>query len=430
MKNKIIAAILLIGILWNGQMVYAEDTAVGEVIATESENSESTNAETTEMELERKSESQGVVSTESAVTVISEAAVLMEAGTGTVIYEKNQDVRVSPASITKIMTLLLIYDALYNGKIQLTDEVVTSARAKSMGGSQVFLEEGEKQTVETLIKCIVIASGNDASVALAEYVSGSEEAFVEEMNQKAADLGMNGTHFVDCCGLTDSNDHYTTAKDVAIMARELITKYPDISQYATIWMENITHVTAKGSSEFGLSNTNKLLKMANNFEVTGLKTGSTAKAGYCFCGTAVKDGLSLIAVVMDAPDYKIRFSEAQQLLNYGFANCSAYRDDHPPVLLPMAIKDGKTESVELMYDGQFSYVALQGENLENIHSKLQLDESLSPPFEAGTKAGRLIYYLDDMEIGEVPVVTKEGIQKAGFSDYLEKVYRNFMSICG
>lgn len=411
MKNKIIAAILLMGILWNGQMVYAEDTAVGEVIATESENSESTNEETTEMELEREPESQGVVSTESAVTVISEAAVLMEAGTGTVIYEKNQDVRVSPASITKIMTLLLIYDALYNGKIQLTDEVVTSARAKSMGGSQVFLEEGEKQTVETLIKCIVIASGNDASVAMAEYVSGSEEAFVEEMNQKAADLGMNGTHFVDCCGLTDSNDHYTTAKDVAIMARALITNYPDISQYATIWMENITHVTAKGSSEFGLSNTNKLLKMANNFEVTGLKTGSTAKAGYCFCGTAVKDGLSLIAVVMDAPDYKIRFSEAQQLLNYGFANCSAYRDDHPPVLLPMAIKDGKTESVELMYDGQFSYVALRGENLENIHSKLQLDESLSPPFEAGTKAGRLIYYLDDMEIGEVPIVTKEGIQK-------------------
>ena len=430
MKNKIIAAILLIGILWNGQMVYAEDTAVGEMIATESENSESTKAETTEMELERKPESQGAVSAELAVTVTSEAAVLMEAGTGTVIYEKNQDVRVSPASITKIMTLLLIYDALYNGKIQLTDEVVTSARAKSMGGSQVFLEEGEKQTVETLIKCIVIASGNDASVALAEYVSGSEEAFVGEMNQKAANLGMNGTHFVDCCGLTDSNDHYTTAKDVAIMARELITKYPDISQYATIWMENITHVTAKGSSEFGLSNTNKLLKMANNFEVTGLKTGSTAKAGYCFCGTAVKDGLNLIAVVMDAPDYKIRFSEAQQLLNYGFANCSAYRDDHPPVLGPMVIKDGKTESVELMYDGQFSYVALQGENLENIHSKLQLDESLSPPFEAGTKAGRLIYYLDDTEIGEVTVVTKEGIQKAGFSDYLEKVYRNFMSICG
>ena len=355
-------------------------------------------------------------------------AVLMEKETGTVIYSRDPDTRRSPASITKIMTLLLIFDAIREGTLHLEDSITTSAYARSMGGSQVFLEEGEKQTAETMIKCIVIASGNDASVAMAEHVAGTEQAFVERMNERAKDLGMKNTHFVDCCGLTDSNDHYTTAKDVAIMARALITNYPDISQYATIWMENITHVTAKGSSEFGLSNTNKLLKMANNFEVTGLKTGSTAKAGYCFCGTAVKDGLSLIAVVMDAPDYKIRFSEAQQLLNYGFANCSAYRDDHPPVLLPMAIKDGKTESVELMYDGQFSYVALRGENLENIHSKLQLDESLSPPFEAGTKAGRLIYYLDDTEIGEVPIVTKEGIQKAGFSDYLEKVYRNFMSI--
>lgn len=412
------AVILVLCIFLNSSIMpaYAEDGAATESVVLE------TNA--------AESEGQGAVSADSAVTVTSEAAVLMEAGTGTVIYEKNQDVRVSPASITKIMTLLLIYDALHNGKIQLTDEVVTSARAKSMGGSQVFLEEGEKQTVETLIKCIVVASGNDASVAMAEYISGSEEAFVGEMNQKAVDLGMKGTHFVDCCGLTDSDDHYTTARDVAIMARALITNYPDISQYATIWMENITHVTAKGSSEFGLSNTNKLLKMANNFEVTGLKTGSTAKAGYCFCGTAVKDGLNLIAVVMDAPDYKIRFSEAQQLLNYGFANCRTYRDDNPPTLLPMEIKDGKTESVELLYDGHFSYVALQGEKLENIHSELQLGENLQPPFEAGTKAGCLVYYLGDAKIGEVPVVTKEGAEKAGFSDYLEKVYRNFMSICG
>lgn len=396
MKNKIIAGILLLCILLNSRVVYADDTAVRE----------------------------------STVTVTSEAAVLMEAGTGTIIFEKNQDMRVSPASITKIMTLLLIYDALRDGKIQLTDEVVTSARAKSMGGSQVFLEEGEVQTVETMIKCIVIASGNDASVAMAEHISGSEEAFVGEMNQKAADLGMNGTHFVDCCGLTDSDDHYTTAKDVALMARDLITNYPEISRYATIWMENITHVTKRGSSEFGLSNTNKLLKMANNFDVTGLKTGSTAKAGYCFCGTAVKDGLNLIAVVMDAPDYKIRFSEAQQLLNYGFANCSAYRDDNPPELPPMTIRDGKKESIELMYDGSFSYVALQGEDLDTVRSELVLDENPSPPFEVGTKAGNLIYYLGEEKIGEVPVVTKEGTEKASFSDYLEKIYRNFMSICG
>ena len=401
---------------------------------------------------------QGAASKKAAVTVTSEAAILMEAQTGTVICEKNQDERVSPASITKIMTLLLIYDALHDGRLQLSDKVITSAHAKSMGGSQVFLEEGEVQTVETMIKCIVIASGNDASAAMAEHISGSEEAFVKAMNerakglgmahtkfidccgltdafvaamnQKAGELGMTGTHFVDCCGLTDSDDHYTTAKDVALMARALITNYPEISEYATIWMENITHETKRGSSEFGLSNTNKLLKMANNFEVTGLKTGSTAKAGYCFCGTAVKDGLNLIAVVMDAPDYKIRFSEVQQLLNYGFANCRAYRDDNPPELLPMAVKDGQKEWVTLAYEQPFSYITFRGENPEDIRSELVLDNHLMPPFEAGTRVGRLVYYLDGQEIGDTAVVVTEGVERAGFIDYLQKVYRNFMSISG
>lgn len=373
---------------------------------------------------------QGAASKKAAVTVTSEAAILMEAQTGTVICEKNQDERVSPASITKIMTLLLIYDALHDGRLQLSDKVTTSAHAKSMGGSQVFLEEGEVQTVETMIKCIVIASGNDASAAMAEHISGSEDAFVAAMNQKSGELGMTGTHFVDCCGLTDSDDHYTTAKDVALMARALITNYPEISEYATIWMENITHETKRGSSEFGLSNTNKLLKMANNFEVTGLKTGSTAKAGYCFCGTAVKDGLNLIAVVMDAPDYKIRFSEVQQLLNYGFANCRAYKDDNPPELLPMAVKDGQKEWVTLAYEQPFSYITFRGENPEDIRSELVLDNHLMPPFEAGTRVGRLVYYLDGQEIGDTAVVVTEGVERAGFIDYLQKVYRNFMSISG
>ncbi len=423
MGKKIIIIVLVWGIFLNGRglTVYAENET-----AAESTVSESVVEETAAEESKNKGES----SKEAAVTVTSEAAVLMEAQTGTVIYEKNQDERVSPASITKIMTLLLIYDAIHDGRLQLTDEVVTSAHAKSMGGSQVFLEEGEVQTVETMIKCIVIASGNDASVAMAEHISGSEEAFVTAMNEKTQELGMTGTHFVDCCGLTDSDDHYTTAKDVALMARALITNYPEISQYATIWMENITHETKRGSSEFGLSNTNKLLKMTNNFEVTGLKTGSTAKAGYCFCATAGKDGLNLIAVVMDAPDYKIRFSEAQQLLNYGFANCRAYRDDDPPKLLPMAVRDGQKESVPLVYDGTFSYAALRGENLDEIHSELMLDENLMPPFEKGTKAGRLVYYLDGKEIGDVDVIVSEGVERAGFIDYLQKVYRNFMSICG
>ncbi|WP_337424783.1 D-alanyl-D-alanine carboxypeptidase family protein, partial [Alitiscatomonas sp.] len=222
----------------------------------------------------------GAVPEESAggPQIAAPSALLMEASTGTVIFEKNADEPRNPASVTKIMTLILIFDALQSGKIRLDDQVVTSAYAKSMGGSQVFLEEGEMQTVETLIKCIVIASGNDASVAMAEYIGGDEGTFVRMMNERAAGLGMERTRFVDCCGLTDSPDHVTTARDIALMSRELITKYPQIINYSTIWMENITHVTKQGTKEFGLSNTNRLLKMPVNFQVTGLKTGSTSIA--------------------------------------------------------------------------------------------------------------------------------------------------------
>lgn len=244
--------------------------------------------------------------------ITAKAAILMEADTGTVIYEKNATERLSPASITKVMTLILIFDAIESGQITLQDEVTTSAYAKSMGGSQVFLEEGEKQTVETLIKCIVVASGNDASVAMAEYICGSEAEFVNRMNERAAGLGMTETHFEDCCGLTESATHLTSAKDVALMSRELITKYPQIHDYSSIWMENIVHVTEKGSSEFGLANTNKLLKQYEY--CNGLKTGSTSIAKYCLSATAIKDGISLIAVVMAAPDYKVRFSEAKAML--------------------------------------------------------------------------------------------------------------------
>ena len=208
--------------------------------------------------------------------IAAPSAILMEASTGQVVYEKNADEARSPASITKIMTLILIFDALESGKIQMTDQVVTSAYAKSMGGSQVFLEEGETQTVETLIKCIVIASGNDASVAMAEYIAGDEKTFVAMMNERAKGLGMANTNFEDCCGLTESKTHVTTARDIALMSRELINRYPQIHNYSTIWMDTITHVTKQGSKEFGLSNTNKLLKMATNFQVTGLKTGSTS----------------------------------------------------------------------------------------------------------------------------------------------------------
>ena len=239
------------------------------------------------------------------IELSSPSVILMEASTGKVIFEKNASEKRSPASITKIMTLLLIFDYLENGKIHLDDQIMTSAHAKSMGGSQVFLEEGEVQTLDTLIKCIAVASGNDASVAVAEYVAGSEEEFVYLMNKRATDLGLKNTHFVDCCGLTTSEDHYTTAEDVAVMSRELITRYPAVFDYTGIWMEDITHVTNRGSETFTLSSTNKLLK---SYEwATGLKTGSTSLAKYCLSATAKKEGLELIAVIMGAPDTKTRF---------------------------------------------------------------------------------------------------------------------------
>lgn len=349
------------------------------------------------------------------------SALLMEASTGQVVYEKNADQQRSPASITKIMTLILIFDALESGKIAMTDQVVTSAYAKSMGGSQVFLEEGEVQTVETMIKCIVIASGNDASVAMAEYIAGDEKTFVDMMNERAQGLGMTNTHFEDCCGLTESKTHVTTARDIAIMSRELINHYPQIHNYSTIWMDTITHVTKQGTKEFGLSNTNKLLKMATNFQVTGLKTGSTSIAKYCLSATAEKDGVRMIASIMAAPDYKARFSDAAALLNYGYANCRLYEDREPLPLDALAVENGVEESVELRYEGTFSFLGLHGENFDAVEKKLTLPESLTAPVETGQKAGVLEYWLGGEKLGELPVVTAGAVKEARFMDYMKKM---------
>lgn len=353
--------------------------------------------------------------------ITAPSAILMEASTGTVICEKNADEPRNPASVTKIMTLILIFDALQSGKIRLTDEVVTSAHAKSMGGSQVFLEEGEIQTVETLIKCIVIASGNDASVAMAEFIGGDEGTFVKMMNERAKGLGMEHTKFIDCCGLTDSPEHVTTARDIALMSRELITKYPQITNYTTIWMENITHVTKQGTREFGLSNTNRLLKMATNFRVTGLKTGSTSTAKYCLSATAEKDGIELIAAVMAAPDYKARFADAAALLNYGYSICRLYEDQDPPVLPSMPVEGGVEEKTGLVYDGAFSYLSTDGEDFGTIERILKLEETLKAPVEAGQKAGILEYRLQGEKIGEILVVTETAVRQAGYPDYLKRL---------
>lgn len=354
---------------------------------------------------------------DTAVEVTAPSAILMEMTTGTVLYEKDADTARPPASVTKVMTMLLIFDALAEGKIQLEDKVTTSEYASSMGGSQVFLETGEKQTVETLLKCISIASANDACVAMAEYISGNEEEFVRQMNLRAEGLGMKHTHFVNCNGL-DAEGHETSARDIALMSRELLLKYPEIHNYCTIWMENITHTTSKGSSEFGLTNTNKLIRQYEY--ATGLKTGSTGKAKFCVSATAEKNGVSLIAVIMGAEDSKARFKDAVTLLNYGFGKCQMYTDEKMPSLDPISVTGSIQESISLEYEKKFTYLDTTGANLNAVTSRLQIPDKVNAPVKKGDPVGQRIYYLDEKEIGSVNLLAEETVKKARFFDYLRK----------
>ena len=346
------------------------------------------------------------------------SAVLLESSTGKVIFEQNARERRSPASITKIMTLLLTFEALDQGKIKLEDPVTVSAYASSMGGSQVFLAENEVQTLETMIKCIAVASGNDASVAVAEYIAGSEEAFVDQMNQKAAELGMVDTHFEDCCGLTDSDGHYTTAMDVAIMSRELTVKYPQVFEYTGIWMEDITHETRQGSSTFTLNSTNKLLKQYQ--WATGLKTGSTSKAKFCLSATATKDGIDLIAVVMGAPDYKARFKDAQTLLSY------LYLDENTDALEDLRIEGGVEDTVPVRYQSEFRYLDTEGNSLDGVKKTIELPEEAQAPVAKGAEAGRAVYLLNGVEIGSVPILYENDVAKAVYKDYLFKIMEFYL----
>ena len=359
--------------------------------------------------------------TESADLIQAPSGVLMEAQTGTVIYQKDSDTRRSPASITKIMTLILIFDALEKGNLKLDDIVTTSAYAKSMGGSQVFLEEGETQTVETLIKCIVIASENDASVAMAEHICGSEQEFVRHMNERATELGMKNTHFEDCCGLTDSSNHYTTARDIAIMSRELITKYPKILEYSSIWMENITHVTKQGTKKFGLTNTNKLIRSYDG--CVGLKTGSTSLAKYCLSAVAKRNKITLIAVVMAAPDYKVRFKDAASMLNYGFSRCSLYIDEKMQPLPEVPVKKGKEKSVPLVYEKQFQYLNTDGETIGKVEKKLRIHREVKAPLKKGSQAGEMIYSADGKELGRVRILYARTIGQATYLDCVKELLK-------
>lgn len=347
------------------------------------------------------------------VQMLSEAAVLAEVTNGTVLLEKNADVQRPIASVTKVMTLLLIFEALESGKIKLTDEVTVSEYAASMGGSQVFLESGETQTVENMIKCISISSANDACVAMAEHLAGSEQEFVKQMNEKAGELEMKNTVFLNCCGL-DTEGHVSTARDVAIMSAKLLGDYPEISKYATTWMDSIVHRTRRGDSEFGLSNTNKLIKQYNG--ITGLKTGSTDKAKYCLSASAQRNGIHLVAVVLAAPDTKTRFREAAALLDYGFAKCTLFRENAKEVVLKdVTVEHGRKKTVSVGLKQTFTYVFTGGEDISTIERKPVFLKHISAPLKKGDKVGEYRYYLSGKEIGSVDIIVTENMEKESFS---------------
>ncbi len=416
---KRVLALLLCAALW-GQPVLAagED---GLIVWKEAEGEAEEEAEETEGEAkEELDEETEEAEAGSGIEVSAPSAILMEASTGQVIYEKDADSVRPPASVTKVMTLLLIFDALADGKISLADEVTTSEYAASMGGSQVFLEPGETQTVDTLIKCISVASANDACVAMSEYICGSEEEFVAQMNERAKGLGMENTHFVNCNGL-DAEGHVTTARDIALMSRELISTYPQIRDYCTIWMENITHTTDKGSSEFGLTNTNKLIRQYQY--ATGLKTGSTSQAKFCLSATAEKDKMELIAVIMAADDNKARMKDATALLNYGFGKCRKYEEEQVEEIEPVPVKRGVEDQVKVAQEKPFSYVDTSGADLSAVERKVILEKSVKAPVKKGDKAGEVSYYLGGAKIGSVDVLAVEDVAemtcKSAAKDALE-----------
>ena len=400
---------LLLCVILCVQPVFAEETSEG-TTAEEAESAKESVEEATEQA--------------AGVEISAPSALLMVASTGQVLYEKDADSKRPPASVTKIMTLILIFDALEAGKIKLEDEVTTSEYAASMGGSQVYLEPGEVQTVDTLMKCISVASANDACVTMAEYICGSETEFVSQMNQRAEGLGMTNTHFVNCNGLP-AEGHLTTARDIALMSRELITKYPKIRDYCMIWQENITHTTKKGSSEFGLTNTNKLVR---HYEyATGLKTGSTSEAKFCISATAKKDGTELIAVIMAADDSKVRNKDAVTLLTYGFGKCNKFEEKEAPLVEPAAVKQGEEKQVNVRQESPFSYIDTTGADLNAIERKVVIWEELEAPIEEGQKVGEAQYFLNGEQIGSVDIVAAEGVKKMTYKSALLDVLEYFFN---
>jgi D-alanyl-D-alanine carboxypeptidase (penicillin-binding protein 5/6) len=359
-----------------------------------------------------------------ALMVNAEAAILMEASTGKILAEQDKKKRMPIASITKVMTLLLVYEAIDEGKIKWDDIVTISDYAAGMGGSQIYLEPMEKQTVRDLTKSVVIASANDAAVALAEFIAGSEDSFVQLMNKRAASLGMMETVFKNSCGL-DADGQYSSAEDVAVMSRELINKYPDILEISSVWMDSIIHRTARGEEEFGLNNTNRLIRSYQGAQ--GLKTGSTSKALFCITAVAERDGMTLISVILGGPTSEVRFHEAMRLFDYGFANYSVVEGESAGTPKGLVnVNKGAKEQVDVSIKTQINCVIPKGKSVA-LESKLELPMKIEAPVVIGQKIGEVVYFADGNVVGRSDLIAMENIPKAGLYDNIKKLFVRWFS---
>lgn len=346
------------------------------------------------------------------ISISAPSAVLMEKSTGTLLYEKDAYCRYSPASVTKVMTMLLVMEALEAGVISYDSVVTASAHAASMGGSQIWLEEGEQMTVDEMLKCVAVVSANDCAVALAEHISGSEEAFVQRMNRRAAELGMKDSHFTNCTGLLEGEEHYSCAYDIALVSRELIA-HEDIKRYTTVWMD-----TAR-DGRFGLSNTNRLIHYYDG--ATGLKTGFTGKAMYCLSATAERDGVEYIAVVMHAPSSEDRFESAKVLLNFAFANYELISLRPPQALAPVPVVLGTAGAVQPEYNGPETMLVPKGSAVQMEYS-LEPAESVKAPVAQGQPLGQLNVYSQGQLVARIPLSASASVERKGFWD----IYRTMI----
>lgn len=354
---------------------------------------------------------------ETALKVNATSAVLMEAETGKILFAQNESAALPPASVTKVMTLLLVMEAIESGKIGWEDAVTVSERAASMGGSQIYLKVGEQMSVTDMVKSVVIASANDAAVALAEHIAGSEEAFVSMMNERAHSLGMKDTHFENTNGLDDTvTDHLTSAKDIAIMSRALI-KHPRILEYSSTWMDTVR------DGAFTLTNTNRLVRFYPG--ATGLKTGSTAKAKFCISATAERNGVSLIAVIMGAESRDVRNAEAKKLLDYGFSTFGVYRDEGR-IEEPITVLGGMKDSVALT--AKEPTIVLPKEKINKVKAEVTLPSNLTAPVAKGEKVGKITYTVDGETVGEVDIVTLDAVERITFYEIFLRLLHAF-AIC-